>query len=515
MPNTSTEAVMSLIEQVIIRLLNLFLSYEQINTLFNDPRTVAVIVGGLIALSSAVLGSFLLLRGLALTTDAISHTVLLGIVVAFLVMVGLLGMEADLSSPLLIIGAAGAGVLTVLLTELIERSGLVKEDAALGLAFPFLFAIAILLIARFADNVHLDQDSVMVGEIGMASANANSYCFANCDPITITPDDPRAKITRECVNCLSEGISPRHPNAIFEAVCANCGTYTAGQIIAQASQGNPLVAPEDNPQLVFIPKSLGVMSILTLITLAFVGLVYKELKLATFDVGLAKAFGFRPALLHYLLMVLTSLVAVGAFDAVGSILVVAFFIIPPATAYLLTNRLWVMLALSPLIGVISVFTGYEFAKGNFLGLVDMSAVMRWLNSTFGMNLHTTWDSSISASIVLMMFFFLLMTWLFSPKFGVVALMIQRRNQQRQFAEQVVLGHIYHHQHTEAETTELCAATLHEHLKWSKRRMMWCIARLLALHYITLQAGQVALTERGEQRVRQFNRDVRGLSIGAS
>lgn len=506
---------MNLIEQLIIRVLNLFLSYDQINTLFNDPRAVAVIIGGFIALSSAVLGSFLLLRGLSLTTDAISHTVLLGIIVAFLVMVGLLGMEADLSSPLLILGAAGSGVLTVVLTEMIERSGLVKEDAALGLAFPFLFAIAILLIARFADNVHLDQDSVMVGEIGVASANANNYCFANCDPITITPDDARAKIIRECVNCVTEGISPRHPNAIFETICENCGTYTAGQIVAQASRGNPLVAPEENPQLVFIPKSFGVMGILTLITVAFVVVVYKELKLATFDAGLAKALGFRPALLHYLLMVLVSLVAVGAFDAVGSILVVAFFIIPPATAYLLTNRLWVMLTFSPFIGVVSVFTGYEFAKGNFLWLVDMSAVMRWLNNTFGMSLNPTWDSSISASIVLMMFFFLLMAWLFSPKFGVVALMIQRRNQQRQFAEQVVLGHIYHHRHTEIEAAELCAETLHEHFRWSKRRMAWCIARLRTFHYITLQAGQVALTERGEQRVQKFNHEVLGAPLGVS
>ncbi|HRF94035.1 MAG TPA: metal ABC transporter permease, partial [Aggregatilineales bacterium] len=132
---------MQLIEQTIIRVLHLFWSYDQLNTIFHDPRAVAVVVGGLIAISSAVLGAFLLLRGLSLTADAISHTVLLGIIVAFLVMVGLLGMEADLSSPLLILGAAGSGVLTVLLTELIQRSGLVKEDAALGLAFPFLFAV--------------------------------------------------------------------------------------------------------------------------------------------------------------------------------------------------------------------------------------------------------------------------------------------------------------------------------------------------------------------------------------
>jgi manganese/zinc/iron transport system permease protein len=506
---------MQLIEQTIIRVLHLFFSYDQLNTIFHDPRAVAVVVGGLIAISSAVLGAFLLLRGLSLTADAISHTVLLGIIVAFLVMVGLLGMEADLSSPLLILGAAGSGVLTVLLTELIQRSGLVKEDAALGLAFPFLFAVAILLITRFADNVHLDQDSVMVGEIGVAWADANSHCLENCDPITITLDDPRATVEKKCVNCLAENISPRSPLAILEEVCANCGTYTAGEIVAQASQGNRLVPDELTPQLVFIPKSFGVMGLLTLLTIGFIVLFYKELKLSTFDAGLAKALGFRPSALHYALMVLVSLVAVGAFNAVGSILVVAFFIIPPATAYLLTNRLWVMLALSPFFGIVSVFTGYEFAKGNFLGIIQMGDVMTWLNNNLGMSLNPNWDSSISACIVLMMFFFLVLAWLFSPRFGVVAMMAQRRYQRRNFAEQVVLGHIYHHRNTDIASIELHADSLHEHFKWSKRRMAWCITRLRTFHYITLQAGQVALTERGEQRVQKFQHEALGLTPSAS
>ncbi len=150
------------IEQILISLLLNFVSREELNAFLRDPRSAAIIVGALIALSGALLGTFLLLRGMALTSDAISHTVLLGI----LVMTGLLGLEADLSSPWLIIGAAGAGVATVVLTEAIYRSGLVKQDAALGLAFPLLFAVAIILVSRFADDVHLDADSVMVGEIG-------------------------------------------------------------------------------------------------------------------------------------------------------------------------------------------------------------------------------------------------------------------------------------------------------------------------------------------------------------
>ena len=125
-----------------------------------------------------------------MTTDAISHTVLLGIVLAFLVLAALPGLEADLNSPWLILGAAVAGVATVVLTGAIQRSGLVKADAALGLVFPLLFAIAIILISRLTEDVHLDSDAVILGEIGVVWADARSHCLQDCDPVHITPDDP-------------------------------------------------------------------------------------------------------------------------------------------------------------------------------------------------------------------------------------------------------------------------------------------------------------------------------------
>jgi uncharacterized protein (DUF4213/DUF364 family) len=122
------------LESLLIDLLLRVVPRADLNAALGDPRTVAILLGALIAISGALLGTFLLLRGMALTSDAISHTVLLGIVVAFLVMTGVFGQQPDLSSPWLILGAAGAGVATVVLTELIYRSGLVKQDAALGLA---------------------------------------------------------------------------------------------------------------------------------------------------------------------------------------------------------------------------------------------------------------------------------------------------------------------------------------------------------------------------------------------
>src|SRR5690606_23607327 len=119
---------MVILERMLIDVLLRFTTVEQINAAMGNPQTAAVIVGVLVAVSGALLGTFLLLRKMSMTSDAISHTVLLGIVVAFLVMVGVFGLEPDISSPLLIVGAALAGVATVVLTEAIHRSGLVKSD---------------------------------------------------------------------------------------------------------------------------------------------------------------------------------------------------------------------------------------------------------------------------------------------------------------------------------------------------------------------------------------------------
>ena len=264
------------LEELIIQFLLNFAAREELNAFLRNPQYTATLVGSLIAVSGALLGTFLLLRGMSLTSDAISHTVLLGIVIAFMVMSSVFDQEPSLSSVWLIFGAAAAGVATVLLTELIYRSGLVRQDAALGLAFPLLFALAVIMVSRFVDDVHLDEDAVMVGEIGVAWANTNSHCLDQCTTVTITPDDPRAKLTRQCVNCRELGISPRDKEAEFTEICANCGEYGP----AQAWQAG---FTQTEPVLVFWPKSITVMALLTLLTVVAVVLLYKELKLSTFD----------------------------------------------------------------------------------------------------------------------------------------------------------------------------------------------------------------------------------------
>lgn len=108
------------------------------------------------AAACSVLGPFLVLRGLSMTADALSHSVLLGIVVAFM-------FVGDLESVWLIIGAAAFGLLTVLLVELLSEKRLVKRDDALGIVFPMFFAAAVILITKLFRNVHLDVDIVLMG----------------------------------------------------------------------------------------------------------------------------------------------------------------------------------------------------------------------------------------------------------------------------------------------------------------------------------------------------------------
>ena len=122
------------------------------------------LIGAVTAAACAIPGVFLILRRMAMLTDAIGHAILFGIVVAFFAI-------GDLNSPLLIIGAALAGLLTVSLVEMLERTGRVRADAATGIVFPLLFGIGVILVSKYADNVHLDIDSVLLGEIAFAPFN--------------------------------------------------------------------------------------------------------------------------------------------------------------------------------------------------------------------------------------------------------------------------------------------------------------------------------------------------------
>jgi manganese/zinc/iron transport system permease protein len=350
------------------------------------------------AAACALPGAMLVLRRMAMMSDAISHTVLLGIVVAFFIV-------KDLSSPFLVAGAAAVGVLTVSLVALLERTRLVKEDAAIGLVFPALFSIAVILISRFAGNVHLDTDAVLVGEPALA------------------PFDR--------MNLLGIDIGPR-------------GLYLMGGIL--------------------------------LLNLSFIGLFYKELKLSTFDAGLAAALGFAPAVLHYALMGLVSLTIVGAFDIVGSVLVVALMIAPPAAAYLLTDRLPRMLGLSMLLGALSAASGY------------------WLA-------YVT-DTSIAGSMAVMGGVIFMLAYLFAPQRGILAQMRLRARQRWEFAQTMLVIHLLNHEGLPEFEHESRIGHLREHMRWEAQFADQVVRRSIDQAWVARRNGHLELTDQGRLQAQQ-------------
>jgi len=243
-----------------------------------------ILTGILVAGSCALLGCFLLLRKMAMVGDAISHAVLPGIVLAYLV-------AQSRASVVVLIGAALFGVLTTVLIELLHKNGRLQMDASIGVSFTWLFAIGVILITFFAGQVDLDQECVLYGEIAYVP---------------------------------------------LDVWIANNG----------ANLG---------------PVSVWLMGVNLIIVLSFIVLGYKGLVITSFDPVLATALGISTAFWHYALMGAVSLTTVFAFESVGAILVVAFLIGPAATAYLLTEDLKKMLALSFAVGIIGVLGGYALA----------------------------------------------------------------------------------------------------------------------------------------------------------
>jgi len=135
-----------------------------------------ILIACITACACVIPGTFLVLRGVALMSDAISHAVLLGIVILFLIV-------HDLHSPYLMFGATIAGVLTVLFTEWIIKTHCLKKDAAIGLIYPLFFSIGVLLISCFARNAHLDLDMIFLGDLAYAPFNRLSIAGFDCGPL--------------------------------------------------------------------------------------------------------------------------------------------------------------------------------------------------------------------------------------------------------------------------------------------------------------------------------------------
>jgi manganese/zinc/iron transport system permease protein len=180
--------------------------------------------------------------------------------------------------------------------------------------------------------------------------------------------------------------------------------------------------------------------------------------------------------IHYGLMTLVSLTAVSAFDAVGSVLVVAFMIAPPAAAYLLTDRLSRMLIYSALIGIFSAVGGYWLAHGL--------------------------DASIAGSMATMTGVSFLVAYLLAPERGLLAQARRRRAQRVEFALTMLTMHIAHHTATQEAEQENKVVRLNEHLKWSPQFAMEIVGLAERQGLVQQNKGLLFLTENGLKRAQQ-------------
>ncbi|MCG3087719.1 metal ABC transporter permease [Sporosarcina cyprini] len=231
-------------------------TYAFLQKAFTTSIMVGVICG--------VIGSFIVLRGMALMGDAISHAILPGVAISYM-----LGINY-------FYGAVLTGVLTAFGIGAITQNSRIKSDSSIGLVFSAFFALGIILINRAKSATDLTQ-------------------------------------------------------ILF---------------------GNVLAVRTSDMWL-----TLAIGGLVLLVVIIF----YKELLISSFDETMAAAYGLPTRFIHYAIMFLLTLVTVASLQTVGVILVVSLLITPASTAYLLTNRLSVMVVLSAIFGALSAVIGLYFS----------------------------------------------------------------------------------------------------------------------------------------------------------
>lgn len=258
---------------------------------FVSLSLIPILIGICVAVTCALPGNFLLLRGQALIGDAISHVVLPGIVLAFV-------LTGVIHSTAMLIGAAAAAIVSMLMIELIRRLGKIEAGAAMGVVFTAMFAAGVLMLEQSdTSGVHLDVEHALYGNLeGLIWLDATGW------------------------------------GSLFDIVA-----------------------------LAGIPVELWRMAAVLVLVALFIGLFWRPLKMMSFDEGFARTMGIRTPLLGMGLVILSAIAAVAAFDAVGSVIVIAMFICPPAAARLMTNRLGVQVALSAALAALAAILGYVLA----------------------------------------------------------------------------------------------------------------------------------------------------------
>ena len=374
--------------------------------------TWIVVAGVLSAVACSIPGNFLVLRRMSMMGDAISHAVLPGLAIAFL----MTGSRSDIA---MFIGAAIVGLLTAVFTQWVNHFGKVEESASMGVVFTTLFAIGLVIIVRAADHVDLDPGCVLYGAIELVPL----------DTISVFGFD--------------------------------------------------------------LPRVVSAIGIVLLINTLFVIIFFKELRITSFDPGLAMTLGVNAHVMHYALMSIVAVTTVACFESVGSILVIAMLIVPPATAYLLTDRLRVMVPLSAAIAALCAVLGHVLAivGPGWIGYGDRST------NTAGM-----------MSVVSGLFF--VITLLAAPRHGVLSRYRHQKSLGMTVLREDVLGLIYRLEEHDPQQTQVAPRLLREALGISPMTRRTAMRGLVRQGLVTRTDQRYEITDAGRDKARNLIRSHR-------
>jgi len=300
-----------------VRMFEFLIGQIGIDDLASDEIQILVLM--LVSISAALVGCFLILRKMTMLANALSHTILIGIVAAFFLFTPETsdhGTSGGLNIQAMLFAAVLMGLVTSFLTQFLTRIVKLQEDASIGLVFTSLFALGIILVTALTRNTHIGIEVVM----------------GNVDALLL--------------------------------------------------------------------RDLNLVAIILVVNVVILLLLFKEYKITTFDPGLAQSLGISTLFFDNLLMIQVSGTAVGAFRAVGVIMVLALITGPALTARLLTHHLKWMLLLACAIGCLASLFGV--------------ALSRHILSVNNIALTT------GGLVVCVIILFYLLALLFSPQQGLVA-----------------------------------------------------------------------------------------------
>jgi manganese/zinc/iron transport system permease protein len=237
-----------------------------------------------------------------------------------------------------------------------------------------------------------------------------------------------------------------------------------------------------------IPRAVVTLAIVATLNATFVLLFLKELKISSFDPALATTTGFNASLMHYLLMVLVAVTAVASFETVGNILVVAMFIVPPAAAYMLTDRLTTMLALSVVLAALAAVLGH-------LGALVVPA---W----FGYHSTTTAGMMAVAAGVILFFAAAL-----GPRHGVLVKLVRQRLLAWGILAEDVIALLYRIEER-GHATKTSVENLQEILLTERQTLRMVLSWLRRRKEVASMGDGHQLTERGRTRAQGLVRSHR-------